>query len=342
MLYSKLVLLNIQQHFLLQVIKTFMKPNIKLLFFLGWVIIIYSCKKTLPKPVEIPDPALFDLTISCNTINGVINQYSEFKYKVDNWSKLCVNPNNAKEFIYYNEYYSKLYSFNLLTMQSELIFDKKISGDPKWGKSGYILFIYQDSIFTLKSNGDSLIYREKGFSFCEWNYAGNKFMYLTSDINNKQLMIVQDFYSNKKDTLFNINAFGVWGNLNNLYLNTSDASFTITNMSTLLKLDFPYVLGNDLLPFQYKWLQTTEFVYTAHSKTIYKYNIDTRTNIKLIAFCENELPYSVTCSNLTNELIVLIKKYEVIPNSNKVLISTPKILIFNLNTNTISEVVLPM
>src|SRR5690606_26904002 len=78
----------------------------------------------------------------------------------------CFNPNNPNEFVFYytdNSGGVQLRKYNILTQQNNEIitFNKKIYGQPKWGKNGWIAFTslnngYVEHIYVVKDNGDSL------------------------------------------------------------------------------------------------------------------------------------------------------------------------------------------
>lgn len=315
---------------------------------LGLLVSNTSCtrKKTNIVPITIEEPAIFDLTDSCDPYVQPGLGEPEIWYKGEYISYLVVNPNNPNEFVDYNPYYSNLYLLNRQTLQSTLIMHKLLYQPVKWGRSGHLLFFEDEYLYSIKPNGDSLSLQAKAYFFCDWNYQGNKFMYWTKDsTDDHDIFVIQDFYSKERDTISTIIPYGTWANEDNLYLQISKdlpKDFIILNLTANFTISYPSLSdGGAIAIFNIQWVAKDEFIYSASTRYIYKYNINTNTNIKLVKFCYNRYPISISYSYMSNEIFVLLGRKEYTENSDKVLISSPQILILNLNNNTKSVINLP-
>jgi hypothetical protein len=259
---------------------------------------------------------------------------------------MMVNPNNENEIFYtQTEGFgdSKFYSVQRQSMVPTLLLDYDMVFPPKYGKTGHLLFIGKtDTLYSIKPNGDSLVSKGTKSTFCTWNFDGSKFLYLVRDsasgIDNT---IIQDFYTNSKDTLNMDLGNGTWQNERNLYLQTSNYSspsgFKITDINSVSVSILPYPF--DILQtsvFSLTWISKNEFVF-ANANSVNRYNIETGAMVKLVKFCFNNRPTDITYSYKSNGLFILNSKYENIGGVDNVLISTPNLLVINLNKMSLSE-----
>lgn len=85
---------------------------------------------------------------------GTIKQMSSQKHAP------CFNPNNLEEFVYVKEENNnyKLVKYDIQSKLETVLLDNTIVvGQPKWGRNGWIVFSGIDlNVYLIKSNGDSL------------------------------------------------------------------------------------------------------------------------------------------------------------------------------------------
>lgn len=133
---------------------------------------LFSCKKENTNPEackEIPPaPVGFGYKLVCGG-----NCYGA----------ICVNPNNVNELLVFRGLDSiggsGLVIYDLLNKTSRVIFQGTIYYQPKWGINDWILFNYDEEIWKIKSNGDSLTQLTFGtYNFSpEWSMDCTKFIY---------------------------------------------------------------------------------------------------------------------------------------------------------------------
>lgn len=133
---------------------------------------LFSCKKenTIPEACkEIPlAPVGFGYKLVCGG-----NCYES----------ICVNPNNVNELVVSRGLDSigggGLVVYDLLNKTSRVIFKGTVYYQPKWGINDWILFNYDEEMWKIKSNGDSLTqltFDTYNFS-PEWSRDCSKFTY---------------------------------------------------------------------------------------------------------------------------------------------------------------------
>ncbi len=162
-------------------------------------------------------------------------------------------------------------------------------------------------------------------------------------VTHKGTDIVFDINTKKRDTLtFSIRYGFDWQNEDNLFLSITDnipaTGFQINNVSNKTSSTVPY------LPYITKygvyhlcWISKTEFLYV-NDGYLKAFNLSSNLHTKLLKLCKNTEIQSVSYSYKTNEVFVLLEKYENIENSDATFVSTPKIIVINLNTRVLSVI----
>lgn len=97
------------------------------------------------------------------------------------------NPNNDNEFLYLKKHpplyeLLDLYTYNLLTQKSTLIYTGDIWSAPQWGTNDWILFSQSDkNIYKIKGSGDSLtkLWDVADFYYPMWNAESDRFSVFT-------------------------------------------------------------------------------------------------------------------------------------------------------------------
>ncbi|MBK7690210.1 MAG: hypothetical protein IPJ31_03510 [Bacteroidetes bacterium] len=307
-----------------------------------------NCKKNPPSP----DTVLFDLTDSCDGIFVPVptNQFPHFIFSNNYIDWLHINPNNPSEFFYKGRdgmFNTKLYRLDRNTLTTKVLLDTITkSGNPQVNNTGHVLFYNEENyhLWTINSNGDSLTKIIRAGWNCFWNFSGDKIMCTEADsITHKGTNIVFDINNKKRDTLaFSIQYWFDWQNEDNLLLSTSNyeppIGFRINNITNKTSFTIPY------LPYITKygvyhlcWISKTEFVYS-NDGYLKVFNLSSNLHTKLLKLCKNTDIQSVSYSYKTNEVFVLLKKLENIENSDATFVSTPKIIVINLNTRLLSVI----
>ena len=137
---------------------------------------------------------ILNTLFSCNKENTNLEACKEippapvgFGYKLvcggNCYGSICVNPNNVNELLVFRGLDSiggsGLVIYDLLNKTSRVIFKGTVYYQPKWGINDWILFNYDEEIWKIKSNGDSLTQLTfSTFNFSpEWNIDCTKFIY---------------------------------------------------------------------------------------------------------------------------------------------------------------------
>lgn len=156
----------------------------------------FSCKHE-PEIVELTCP---DYDVECVEIPPEPLQGYDYIGDSLNISDPCINPNNSDEVIFVRD--GKLYKYNLLSGNFNLIYEGVILSIPKWSRKDWILIHRPDNqIWKIKSSGDSLAQ----LTFIgqnnspEWNFDGNKFIHRDNTLN---LHIIRDESGTPLDTSY--------------------------------------------------------------------------------------------------------------------------------------------
>jgi hypothetical protein len=217
----------------------------------------------------------------------------------------CFNPNNGNEILFVHQRYSnsshKLYKYNLITHNKELILTSEIYFQPDWGINNWILLGLNNNIFKIKTNGDSLIQLSFDGGIYKPVFNSISELYICSNTDKREFYVCNmDGYC--VDTIKDVYITSPfdWNNENNISLPTNEGvyiyNYSNSNTSLLCEeFSGPYIS-------RAKWINNNEFVF-ANKEGIYKTNIVTNLTIMINYFCN---AWSYSSPDYSNELNKLI------------------------------------
>jgi len=306
------------------------------------VIFLFSCKKDKRKNNPF-DKYLFSADCECSDpdipeLEGFNSGY-EFYSPSDYIYSPVVNPANPNELLYCTKSTGMkafdIFIFNRSEKTSTLLLNTELTSSPKWGQNGWIL-INSDSIYKVKSNGDSLTGLTVGYA-SEWNFDCTKFAYSVLDESkHKYIGVVYDFNSNKKDTLpFMLSSNICWQNRNGLlvYFRFHDNQHHFFVADIISKITTTVL--DIVSPTPPAWLNENEFVY-GHDQKLLKFNISNATITTIAKFCSNDFIGAFSFSPQSKELVTTIDHWKYL-GGNKIQISN-KIMILNFNDNSVTYI----
>ena len=268
----------------------------------------------------------------------------------------CFNPNNSNEFVYYYFDVSgnvKLKKYNILTQQnSEIVtFDKKVSGQPKWGKNGWIAFTslsggYVEHIYVVKENGDSLRqFTENTHNLYPfWDDSENPNLYWAYSPNlSETVLLKQNLNQTYPDTVGDY--FGASDVLNMKWLHSLNPSFGYHNLND----ENPYTsdnfihLSNFTIPFGLTGLcwfnNNSYFFFTSIKDGLYQVNSLTGQKNKLISFCDSKRYETISCSS-NGKYLVAERVDSTVDHEQGKIFEKRKIYLINLQTLEEIEILL--
>lgn len=225
-----------------------------------------------------------------------------------------MNPSNSDEFIYYKPASLSgeplLIKYNLLDSQKTVLFEGNLFFPPKWGKEGWILLNYNDHIYKLKDDGDSLTqvtFSGNDYS-PEWNLWGDKFITQHVD-NGHSYSIIYDKEGKIIDSLASSAVGSCWQQdsivIFPLSLGYGIGAINIIRDSSYEVFSFNQTeIGNVFSCF---WSDTKEEIYFSSTEGIFSYNIGTGSITCLKTNCPNDFYYSL--SSFGGDIMLLCKEH---------------------------------
>ena len=257
------------------------------------------------------------------------------------------NPDNPDEFlfVYYDNGFDKLYSFNMRMNVLRLIYEGNIIYRPKWGKDGWILLNLSDAnIWKIKDNGDSLTqltYTADCFH-PSWNYnysiigytsprTGSYLGYLIDKCGNELGEVEYSFDENTSWSSPNyITGFEYSGKL---------IVYNFINFKTLYLSDFS--TENRGLGYSTTILKDNNTVIWSYQKGIFETKIDKKTTRSIYPSCNAIRFYNASYSRDRKKILWEKQVYRPVPDSSLLYIKS-SIVMMNPDGTGEEEIEIPL
>lgn len=238
------------------------------------------------------------------------------------YGAVCINPKNADEILVFRNLVSNgkaaLVKYDLKNKTNQVLFEGTIQFQPKWGKNGWILFNYDNEIWRIKSDGDSLTQLTfNTFNFSpDWNYDGSKFIYFDRKIQNS---IIADFNGNHLDTTHNFGGFEIpcWQH-DSLICGVGPSNTSVGNpYDNKINLIYDFEDGHSG---NAAWLNNEEYIWW-YKEGIYRSNYKTKETKQLKATC-NAVFYLYTSYCPADDKVLFLRINRKLINKNTIENST--------------------
>lgn len=244
-----------------------------------------SCKKE----IKIVEP--IEENCDCETIYPIPGDSYGYEHVHDTSYYLnpVFNPNNSNEIAFidtdFYNYGMKIYRYNLITKQKQLVFSGLFQKTLNWTSNDWIIFQQNDfKLYKIKSNGDSLTQINHAYNYFHPAISkdGSKMVVLRVGTAGKSYLIDMD--GNEIDSLENwVHNTGNW-NSSNLFAGISSHNrLKIINPETN-ELHFNKLYPSTIQDFV--WLNEYEGIYST-TKGLYKLNYLTKTEQKIKCGCNS-------------------------------------------------------
>lgn len=252
------------------------------------------------------------------------------------------SPFNDYEILYIDASYPinmrKLFKFNLITNQKELIYQGAIIGKASWAKNNWILLTLNDhQIWKIKSNGDSLTPLTNNGNWFYPEINKNRDQFICYKGNAEPLFsAIYNLNGSIIDTFTCYSAQGSWDH-STYYANISNDKISIINPFSNYVSKVIYASSSELSYLDFFWISDSEGIYT-NKNGVFRINLNSLQSSKLKCSCDSKI-YQSGSINLSKTKM-LFNKISYSKIDNNTLAIDGQLVLMNMD-GTIEEVVLP-
>lgn len=278
-------------------------------FLLIVLMTFFSCKKkVIESNILIPHEAIDYVDCNCPSYDLPYNTPLEPIYGETNYHSPQINPNNPDEIAFTSAPYgygnqSQIIIYNLATQEKRILLNNVwFPSQLSWGKKDWILFLSNQQLYKIKSNGDSLTplgYHDTLFH-AMWNSIGDRFIAFHKwKLPTEPRTFIFDVNGNVIDSIFSSQWYHITGTWSHpeYYLNSyySDIRLIDLNTKKIIKhIKSPSLNEHTQLGLYtvVNWVSPTKLIFNAGSG-LYTYDLANDQikhyrcdcNFKIMEFC---------------------------------------------------------